>query len=166
MRFWGRVAGSVAFMPNASCLEENQAAAKTRTICPRAAWESSQCPKKALWCAVPLLQSHKHSPEPFTGNSSWHFESSQGAVRGGSYQAVFGGCRLCYQWWWCNRSCGSTSSTCLHGGTWARWAEERSAYPFQWGNILWVVLFRHKRGSAVQHYCSYLWPKAHLYPAL
>lgn len=83
--------------------------------------ESAQCPQKPLWCAAPLLQTHKYLPEPFTGDSSWHFGSSQRAVRRASNQAVFGGCRLCCQWWWCNTYCGSTPSTCLHGRTWARW---------------------------------------------
>lgn len=44
--------------------------------------------------------------------------------------------------------------------------EESPAYPLQWRNMLWVALFRHKGGSAAQHYHSALWPKAHLYPAL
>lgn len=116
MRFWGCVWCSVACVPNASCLEENQPAAKPRTVCRRAA-ESTPCPQKPSGVQLlsrrlidSLLNLSQETPLDIVVVPEELWEE----------QAVFGGCWLCCQWRWCNKGYGSTTSTCLHGRTRAR----------------------------------------------
>jgi len=154
-------------MPNSACLEVNLPGTKLGTVCPRAVWEQTLPAKTALVCSSSVASTvcSRHTRPlvtPFTGDSSWHFVYSQGAVGRGDYLSMFSGCRLCWQLRWNGRYHGLTSTTSLHAGNGGQAGGGELC--------LSLPVREHTMDSPAQthnrHNCSVSRPKARLQPPL